>query len=122
MTKGEPLCDEVDLLDANPTYVHVTYPNGNGSTVSTSDLAPAQPAQDPNTETSTHVVPASDVARLPTAPPNVDVDQRAVQTKDHAVDVTTAPDENARAETPRLRRSCGERSPPNFLGNGQCNV
>jgi len=39
-TKGEPLCDEVELLEANPTCTHVRYTNGNESTVSTSDLAP----------------------------------------------------------------------------------
>ena len=83
---------------------------------------PAQLEQDPNNETSTRVVPAADVALLLTAPPDVDVDQRAVQNNDQTVDVTTAPDENARAETHGLRRSCRERSPPTVFGNGQCNV
>jgi len=118
-TKGEPLCDEVELsLDANPTYAHVRYPNGNESTVSTSDLAPvpAQLEQDPNNETPTHVVPATDVALLPTVSSDVDVDYRAVQNKDQTVEVTTAPDENARAETHRPRRSCRERRPPERFG------
>jgi len=68
-------------LDANPTYAHVRYPNGNESTVSTSGLAPAQLEQDHNNENSTQIVPASDVAVSPTSPPNVDADQRLVQNK-----------------------------------------
>ena len=38
--KGDPLCERVLLLDANPSYVHIRLPNGRESTVSTSDLAP----------------------------------------------------------------------------------
>ena len=94
-TKGEPLRDEVELLDANPTYAHVRYPK------EMKVLFPLPISRLHNqskvlTQTSTHVVPASDVALLPTAPPNVNVDERAVQSKDQTEDVTTAPDENAR--------------------------
>ena len=39
--KYEPLVDEVDLLEANPEYSHIRYPDGRESTVSTRHLAPA---------------------------------------------------------------------------------
>jgi len=37
--KSEPLCDEVELLDANPKTALVRFPEGRESTVSVSDLA-----------------------------------------------------------------------------------
>ncbi|KAL7629906.1 UNVERIFIED_CONTAM: hypothetical protein RMT77_019975 [Armadillidium vulgare] len=39
-TSGEPLIQEVDLLEANPYYAFVRYPNGREDTVSVRDLAP----------------------------------------------------------------------------------
>ena len=38
---ASPLVDEVELLDANPTYAHVRYPDGRESTVSINDLSPS---------------------------------------------------------------------------------
>ena len=38
--KTDPLVDEVDLIEATPTYAHIRYNDGRESTVSTSDLAP----------------------------------------------------------------------------------
>ena len=38
--KDEPLVDEVDLLDANPSFAHIRFPDGRENTVSTTDLAP----------------------------------------------------------------------------------
>ena len=38
--KDEPLCDDVFLLDASPTYARIQWPNRKEDTVSTSDLAP----------------------------------------------------------------------------------
>ena len=39
-SKYEPLVDEVELVEANPQYAHVRYPDGRESTVSIKDLAP----------------------------------------------------------------------------------
>ena len=39
-SKSEPLVEEVELLQANPTYAFVRFPNGRESTVSLRDLAP----------------------------------------------------------------------------------
>ena len=38
--KSEPLCDEVELLDANPKTALFRFADGRESTVSVSDLAP----------------------------------------------------------------------------------
>ena len=38
--KMEPLVDEVELLGANPNYVHICYPDGRTTTVSIKHLAP----------------------------------------------------------------------------------
>lgn len=38
--KNEPLVDEVELLDVNPTYAHIRHQDGRESKVSVRDLAP----------------------------------------------------------------------------------
>jgi len=44
--KSEPLCDEGELLDANPKTALVRFPDGRESTVSVSDLAPLNDMSD----------------------------------------------------------------------------
>ena len=39
-SKMDPLVDEVELLQANPHYAHVRYPDGRETTVATKHLAP----------------------------------------------------------------------------------
>ena len=39
-SKMDPLVDEVELLQANPHYAHVRYPDGRETTVATKQLAP----------------------------------------------------------------------------------
>ena len=39
-SKYEPLVDEVELIEANPKYAHVKFPDGRVDTVSTKHLAP----------------------------------------------------------------------------------
>lgn len=43
-SKNDPLVDEVELIEANPTYANIKYPNGRESTVSVRDLAPCPSA------------------------------------------------------------------------------
>ena len=38
-TKNDPLVDEVHLMDINPSYAHIRYPDGRESTVSIKDLS-----------------------------------------------------------------------------------
>ena len=44
--KTDPLVEPVELLQANPTYAHIRFPDGRESTVSIRDLAPALPDRD----------------------------------------------------------------------------
>ncbi|XP_078487046.1 uncharacterized protein LOC144745128 [Ciona intestinalis] len=39
-SKGDPLCEQVELLNANNSYANIRHNDGRESTVSTSDLAP----------------------------------------------------------------------------------
>ena len=39
-SKYEPLVDEVELLESNPSFAHIRYPNRRESTVSVCHLAP----------------------------------------------------------------------------------
>jgi transposase InsO family protein len=45
-SKQEPLVDEVELLEANPQYAFIRYPDGRESTVSIKDLAPRGQTQE----------------------------------------------------------------------------
>ena len=47
-TKYEPLVDQVDLVEANPEYALIRYPDGRKSTVSLHDLAPTGVPRDNN--------------------------------------------------------------------------
>ena len=38
--KGDPLCDEVELIEANPSFARIRHSNGIETTVSTKGLAP----------------------------------------------------------------------------------
>ena len=40
LSKYNPLVDEVELINANPSYAHIRRKNGSQSTVSLRDLAP----------------------------------------------------------------------------------
>jgi hypothetical protein len=49
-SKTEPLVDEVELLEANPHYAHIRYPDGRETTVSIRHLAPTgDPSETVNT-------------------------------------------------------------------------
>ena len=39
--KDDPLVEEVELLESNPLYAHIKYPNGKEDTVAIKDLAPS---------------------------------------------------------------------------------
>ena len=51
-TKNDPLVDEVERTDVNPTYAHIRYPDGRESTVSFKDLSPCPPSHDQHTPAS----------------------------------------------------------------------
>ena len=51
-TKNDPLVDEVELTDVNPTYAHIHYPDGRESTMSLKDLSSCPLSHDLHTPAS----------------------------------------------------------------------
>ena len=55
-SKYDPLVEEVELLEANPRYTHVRFPNGNEDTVANKHLAPLRDnMEEPQTVTEAQV-------------------------------------------------------------------
>ena len=53
-SKYEPLVDEVELIEANPQYAHIRFPDGREDTVNIHDLAPYPAYPTAESDTSTH--------------------------------------------------------------------
>jgi len=63
--KSEPPCEEVELLEANPTFAYVHFPDGKESSVLIKDLSPClsfDTSSCPSVETFADNVPESSVA------------------------------------------------------------
>ena len=112
--KSEPLlCDEVELLDANPKTALVQFPDGRESTVSVSDLAPLSDMSDnescdvPETTTENRT---SDTERVQSETgQNGHTGHDATETN-QTVDLHDQP-------APSLRRSTRTRRPPDRFGD-----
>lgn len=64
---GDPLVEEVKLLDVNPYYAHVEFPTGRVDTVSVSDLAPSPghgPGPSPSTPPPSMVTPTTEASEV----------------------------------------------------------
>ena len=59
-SKNDPLVDEVELTDVNPTYARVRYTDGRESSVSLRDLAPCPPSSPFEPQLLQEPLPASD--------------------------------------------------------------
>ena len=57
-SKFEPLVDEADVLQVNPHYAHIRYPDGRETTVSTRNLAPRAQAVEVPSEPPLSVEPS----------------------------------------------------------------
>ncbi|XP_077969314.1 uncharacterized protein LOC144423026 [Styela clava] len=102
-TKTEPLCDVVDLLDANSKYALVRHSDGRQTTVSVKDLAPC---------------PDQSKAK-PTETPNDLNDADLPEAQD---ELNSTSDENSETpvedtESPQLRRSGRIRKSPDWYGD-----
>ena len=58
-SKSDPLCDEVELLEANPNFAHVRLNDGRETTVALKDLAPCPTTATPTVNTDPEIAPAS---------------------------------------------------------------
>lgn len=108
--KNEPLVDEVELIDSNPTYANIRHTNGRESTVSVRDLAPCpegQVVRPSVTEEPSIVHPAC------TKVPDGEVSPAPVlQEEVGVVDPPSPGSMNKDATVPELRRSSRISKPP----------
>ena len=101
-SKFDPLVEKVDVLQANPHYAHIRYPDGRETTVSTKHLAPYGHVEHVEAPTSTQVPTAETKAPGPLP-----------QDNSHHADI--APQVIQEPEPMVLRRSQRERRPVNRL-------
>ena len=123
-SKTDPLVDEVELLEANPNYAHVRYPDGRETTVSIKHLAPkgqsmmSQPTPEVSVEEE-HLAP--DRASMSQPTPEVSVEEehlapdRARMSQPSSQPVEEHPTTLTPVEQPPLRRSERIRRPPDRL-------
>ena len=111
--------NEVDLLDANPSFAHIRFPDGHESTVSTTDLDPCQriTALEPSSEL-TNDLPATGTTE------EVENAQKPLkQTDKHDLESTTQLDkerlqnDSANIGNSGVRRSRRIRNQPERYGN-----
>ncbi len=116
-TKNDPLVDEVELLEANPTFARVRYPGGRESSVSLRDLAPCPRVTNTTAAPSSEVAPpppsaASSTRLEPETSSSVRVDAEPL-----ATDVPVPEPQPQPPEPPtELRRSSRERRRPDHFG------
>lgn len=110
--KGDPLCEEVDLIEANPNFASIRYTDGRESTVSTRDLAPLPSADDatlsPDLSNSCSDFNMEDSSS--SAEQSVSESQNDSMSEDRIIDDT----ENVVTE---IRRSTRQRKPPDRYGD-----
>ena len=111
-SKHDSLVEEVELLETNPTYAHIKYPNGRESTVSIQHLAPLG-TQSPLKDVCESHAPVNveiPVDKTPTLVPNENI---TTQISDNLKgDNNTASESVVETSTPNLRRSGRERREP----------
>ena len=104
-SKFDPLTEEVHLIEANPQYAHVRYPDGKEDTVALKHLAPKPTSNDEILETNRVVEvenPANDAAPANESFTTEDVDAKPIQNESL---------NDPSCET-KLRRSQRVRKPP----------
>ena len=109
LKKTDPFVEEVELIQANPNYAHVRYPDGRETTVSIRHLAPresrTQPHTDINDSNATENTYTTDAKENST--PTKNPDSTITPSLDSKSEVTT--------EVPPLRRSTRVSHPPDRL-------
>jgi len=113
--KDDPLCDEVGLIDANPSFARVRFPDGRESTVSTNDLARCP--QPTVAEKRTPITGPAEGVEQPLPRVSEEVDR--ANDVDRASETNTEPGVENRCDSKptTIRRSTRERKPPNRCGD-----
>ena len=91
--KNDDLMEKVQLLDANPTFASIRYPDGRESNVSVSDLAPCPNESRPTTISPTPISPLQTTDELPqTTSPTPNLSTSEIETPSQTlVTQTTTP-------------------------------
>ena len=114
--KYEPDMAEVELLEANPQYAYIKYPNGRESTVSLRHLAPIGRKDNFNSQTfnntferqlETPIIEDQPVNQIITSNEQIDIENDRTVDKE----VTQSPNLDVEQNIP-LRRSTRIRKPP----------
>ena len=98
--KNDDLCDEVELLEANPTYARVRLPTGRESNVSLNDLAP--------------LPPETKISEVEVSQEEVD---RPTHVENTLAENSDGIEENSQPDPPQVRRSTRTRRQPERYGN-----
>ena len=121
-SKTEPLVDEVQIMDVNPSYAYIRYSDGRKSTVSLKDLSPcpASPKAIPHDNT----VPPSSILSPPVgnqteiSSQSVHVEQEQCNSPDSSAQSIindTSVLSNNNNDTPAIRKSSRVIKPPDRL-------
>ena len=86
LNKTDPLVDEVELIQANPHYAHIRYPDGKETTVSIKHLAPANKIL--NSETQAQSCDTADEVVTVPVPQRSPVDSSPVDREEPVPDTT----------------------------------
>jgi len=113
--KGEPMCDPVELIEANGNYAVIRHSDGQESTVSTSDLAPYPRPHEVRTQRPSEapVLENSEGSQALDAD-SADVCDSGATPRDGELEVPDdgSPAPNCDSPVPMLRRSTRQRRPP----------
>ncbi|KAL7635484.1 UNVERIFIED_CONTAM: hypothetical protein RMT77_014553 [Armadillidium vulgare] len=110
--KDDPLVEEVQLLETNPQFAHVRFPNGREDTVSIRDLAPAPAPESASLRNSSDKSAISSNENLPVEIPHHNVTEEIGESNDEPAQVTS---ESVPNLCPEVCRSTRTRHPVNRL-------
>lgn len=109
-SKNDPIVDQVELKEANPTYARVKYMDGRESTVSIRDLAPCPQA---SAQSPPVIVPT---VNEPQCPAPIPLDQQPTESKDLPTECQDGAVNHDSVTPPTVRRSTRVIKPPSRYG------
>ena len=109
-SKNDPIVDQVELKEANPTYARVKYMDGRESTVSIRDLAPCPQA---SAQSPPVIVPT---VNEPQCPAPIPLDQQPTESKDLPTECQDGAVNHDSVTPPAVRRSTRVIKPPSRYG------
>ena len=106
-SKSDPLCNQVELIEANPSYAHIRHPDRRETTVSLTDLAPCPQASGKTTNVDTSVFDDYDSLVSDSSEKSTDNSKPADNSKNLDVSLYRS-SENANRSIENLDENCSE--------------